>query len=180
MKEPKRYAKDCFNSPSDILWPHVVDTETSLKDCVQTDSAVAYLQSEVIAHAARDLKIRLLEKAAKVMKQKIEDLDILEGNVFLKNSKRASMTVKELMNSGDLIPIVIRLGRAPNSEKTGVPYIATFAEVEVDTETGKVEVLKLVVLNDWNRYVCLRSRGAANWWPVHGIRRGINRRDHIR
>ena len=135
-------------TPSDILWPHVVDTETSLKDCVQTDSAVAYLQSEVIAHAARDLKIRLLEKAAKVMKQKIEDLDILEGNVFLKNSKRASMTVKELMNSGDLIPIVIRLGRAPNSEKTGVPYIATFAEVEVDTETGKVEVLKLVVLND--------------------------------
>jgi xanthine dehydrogenase molybdenum-binding subunit len=130
----------------DIHWSHVVDTETSMKDCVQTDSAVSYLQSEVIAHAARDLKNRLIEKAAAIMKQKVEDLDIADGRVFAKNLN--SMTVKELMNHGDLTPLIIRKSKLPNSEKTGVPYIATFSEVEVDTDTGKVEILKIVVVND--------------------------------
>jgi CO/xanthine dehydrogenase Mo-binding subunit len=130
----------------DIHWSHVVDTETSMKDCVQTDSAVSYLQSEVIAHAAKDLKNRLIEKAAVIMKQKAEDLDIADGRVFSKSSD--SMTVKELMNHGDLTPLVIRKSKAPNSEKTGVPYIATFSEVEVDTDTGKVDLVKIVVVND--------------------------------
>ena len=35
-----------------------------------------------------------------------------------------------------------------NDEKTGVPYFANFAEVEVDMDTGKVDVLHLVVIND--------------------------------
>ncbi len=33
-------------------------------------------------------------------------------------------------------------------KRTGVPYFANFAEVEVDVSTGKVTPLKLVVLND--------------------------------
>ncbi len=32
--------------PEDIHWVQVVDTERGLKDCVQTDSAVSFLQSE--------------------------------------------------------------------------------------------------------------------------------------
>ena len=33
-------------------------------------------------------------------------------------------------------------------EMTGVPFGATFADVEVDTETGEVEIVKLVVVSD--------------------------------
>jgi xanthine dehydrogenase molybdenum-binding subunit len=130
----------------DIHWPHVVDTETSLKDCVQTDSAVSYLQSEVLALAAKDLKMKLIEKAAAIMNKKAEDLDIKDGRVI--SNGASGMTVKEIMNHGDLTPLVVRKGRVPNSEKTGVPYIATFSEVEVDTDTGKVDILKIVIIND--------------------------------
>ncbi|MBI2518866.1 MAG: molybdopterin-dependent oxidoreductase [Bdellovibrio sp.] len=132
-------------TPDDICWSHVIDTETSLKDCVQTDSAVSFLQSEVLAHAAKELKKRLIEKAAVVMKKKPEELDIVDGSVV---SSGGSMTVKELMKQGDLLPIVIHMNKAPNGQKTGVPYIATFAEVEVDTDLGKVDLVKLVVVND--------------------------------
>jgi len=52
------------------------------------------------------------------------------------------------MKKPPLVPIMVKASRPPLAEKTGVPYIATFAEVEVDTSTGKVEVLKLVVVND--------------------------------
>ena len=134
--------------PGDIVWPHTVDTETSLKDCVQTDSAVSYLQSEVVARAALEVKKRILEKAARIMKAGAEDLDIAGGRVFKKAAPSKGMTVKDVFMKGDMLPVVVEMGRAPNPEKTGVPYIANFAEVEVDTATGRVQVLKLVVLND--------------------------------
>lgn len=135
-------------STDDIVWPHTVDTETSLKDCVQTDSAVSYLQSEVVARAALEVKQRILEKASKLMKARAEDLDISGGRVFRKAAPAKGLTVKDVFMKGDMLPVVVEMGRAPNSEKTGVPYIANFAEVEVDTATGRVQVLKLVVLND--------------------------------
>jgi len=58
------------------------------------------------------------------------------------------MKVKEILLSGDLAPITVFMSRPPLAEKTGVPYFANFAEVEVDTSTGRVETLKLVVIND--------------------------------
>ena len=36
----------------DIHWTSIVDTNNGLKDCVQTDSAVSYLQSEVMVYSA--------------------------------------------------------------------------------------------------------------------------------
>jgi CO/xanthine dehydrogenase Mo-binding subunit len=42
----------------------------------------------------------------------------------------------------------VTVSRVPDGEKTGVPFLATFAEVEVDTATGRVGVEKLVVVND--------------------------------
>lgn len=134
--------------PGDIIWPHTVDTETSLKDCVQTDSAVSYLQSEVVARAALEVKKLILEKAARLMKAVPEDLEIADGRVYRRAARSKGMTVKDVFMKGDMLPVVVEMGRAPNPEKTGVPYIANFAEVEVDTATGRVQVLKLVVLND--------------------------------
>ena len=40
------------------------------------------------------------------------------------------------------------VSRRPSGKRTGVPYIASFAEVEVDTGTGRTQVLKLVIIND--------------------------------
>ena len=135
-------------SADDILWPHVIDTETSLKDTVQTDSSVSYLQSEVIALAAQDLKREILERGALVLETKADQLDIVAGRIFVKKNPDKGMTLKELFYMGDRVPIVVTRSRIPNTERTGVPYFANFAEVEVDTDTGKVQVLHLVVIND--------------------------------
>jgi len=135
-------------TPEQIYWPHVVDTATSLKDCVQTDSAVAFLQSEVLANAVPELKARVLEKAAQILKVQPETLDIEKGLVFAKAEPSKKTQLKEIFFQGDLAPVVIKVGKTPNIERTGVPYIANFAEVEVDTDTGLTQVLKLVVIND--------------------------------
>jgi xanthine dehydrogenase molybdenum-binding subunit len=135
--------------PEEIRWVQVVDTDTSSKDCVQTDSAVSYLQSEVMAVAAKELKRRVLERAAPKLGAPPAELDVVGGRIFVTAAPDRAMTVRELMmDATDIVPISVKLSRPPLAERTGVPFIATFAEVEVDTATGRVQVLKEVVLND--------------------------------
>ena len=66
----------------DIHWSPTVDSDDGMKDCVQTDSAVSYLQSELMAQAARELKDRIREIAAPVLGVSPEELEIAEGRVF--------------------------------------------------------------------------------------------------
>ncbi len=134
--------------PEDIIWVSQVDTEINLKDVVQTDSAVAYLQSEAMITAAAELKTKILELAATKFKTKPEELDIADGRIYPKATPKKGMTVKEFLWQEDLVPIPVTISTPPNNEITGVPFMAAFAEVEMDTTTGQTEVLKLVILND--------------------------------
>lgn len=129
----------------DITWVATIDTNSGMRDCVQTDSAVAFLQSEVMVQAAQELKTKLLDLAAPVLGIPPQQLEISDGTI---KGPGKSISVKELLMKGDLVPISVMVSRKPNSQKTGVPYIASFAEVEVDTTTGRTQVIKLVIIND--------------------------------
>ena len=47
-----------------------------------------------------------------------------------------------------MVPILVTVNKTLPEDKTGIPFVATFVEVEVDTGTGKVNVLKMVVVHD--------------------------------
>ena len=131
--------------PEDITWVSTVDTDSGMRDCVQTDSAVSFLQSEVLAVAAEQLKQKLLDLAAPVLGVPADQLTVTGGQI---TAPGRSISVKELLWQGDLVPLSVMVSRRPSGKKTGVPYIASFAEVEVDTGTGRTQVLKLVIIND--------------------------------
>ena len=131
--------------PEDISWVSTVDSNSGMRDCVQTDSAVSFLQSEVMVVAAQELKGKLLDLAASVLGIEAAQLEISEGRV---TGPGVSLSVKELLWKGDLVPLSVTVSRRPAKQRTGVPYIASFAEVEVDTATGRTQVLKLIIIND--------------------------------
>jgi xanthine dehydrogenase molybdenum-binding subunit len=131
--------------PEDITWVSTVDTEGGMRDCVQTDSAVSFLQSEVLAVATQELKGKLLARAGSILGVSADQLTITEGRII---APARSIAVKELLWQGDLVPLSVMVSRRPAGQKTGVPYIASFAEVEVDTSTGRTQVLKLIIIND--------------------------------
>ncbi len=131
--------------PEDIRWVSTVDTDNGMRDCVQTDSAVSFLQSEVLVVAAQQLKQKLLDLAAPVLGVPADQLTVTGGQI---HAPGRSLSVKELLWKGDLVPLSVMVSRRPSGTKTGVPYIASFAEVEVDTGTGRTQVLKLVIIND--------------------------------
>ena len=131
----------------DVHWISTVDTESGLKDQVQTDSAVSYVFAEAIHAAASDAKNQILELAARELNLPTNELSIDNGVIYAKTREKG-LPLKELLSKGTLVPIVACATRPPPAEVTGVPYIATFAEVEVDTETGEVRVSRMVVVND--------------------------------
>jgi xanthine dehydrogenase molybdenum-binding subunit len=135
-------------TPDHITWVEQVDTETSLKDMVQTDSAVSYLHAELMREGANQLRTQILERAEIVFEKKAQELEVSEGKVFVKAEPEKSMTVRDLLWQGDMTPLVASVNRVPPEEVTGVPFAATFVEIDVDTATGLVEVLKIVQLND--------------------------------
>jgi len=134
--------------PENVKWIEKADTDTGYKDMVQTDSSVSYLQAELMPEAAAILKDKLLAMAAAKMEKPRESLDIQKGRAFVKDSPDSFITLKELLWNETMLPILVTVERMPPLEVTGVPYEASFAEVEVDVETGLVTVTRIVQLND--------------------------------
>ncbi len=135
-------------APEDIKWVPLVDSETGLKDMVQTDSAVSYLFGIVMRDAAEQVKAKILEYAAPVLEATADEMDIADARVFLKADPSRGVGVKDLLYEGDLVPIQANVSRCIPNEVTGTPFAASFAEVEVDTETGQTKVLRVVQCND--------------------------------
>ena len=132
---------------ADVEWIATADTETGLKDMVQTDSSVSYLQAELMAKAAAELKEQLVRAAAGALEKPAADVDVAGGLVLVAGEPSGS-TVKDILQSGDMLPLRVTVTDEMPMEKTGAPYLASFAEVEVDTETGMIEVVRLVVVHD--------------------------------
>jgi CO/xanthine dehydrogenase Mo-binding subunit len=101
--------------------------------------------------AARDAKNQLLDVAADVLKKKKEELEIRDGQIFVSGESRP-VPYKDILSKSTTTII----GRGSPKPPQGVAthsFGVHFAEVEVDTRTGKVEVIRLVAAHDVGRAI---------------------------
>ena len=135
-------------------WIYQQDTETGLKDVVQSDSSVSLVLAEAARECAVKVKEEFLAKVARKWDRKPEELDMKDGRVFVKTQPEISQTIREYYDSVDLweeenlVPVTVMHSWPIDDKSYGFAYMATFAEVEVDTETGEVDVLRMVVCSD--------------------------------
>ena len=135
-------------TPRDIKWISSVDTDTGVRDCVPTDSAVSYLQSELMTLAAGQIRDKIVEFAVRRHGVSAGEVNIVDGAIWFGDRTDSKMTVKDFLWQEDMAPILATVNRTPDGALTGVPFAATFVEVEVDLETGKVEVVEMVIVDD--------------------------------
>lgn len=141
-------------SPEKIRWIYYQDTESGLKDQVQSDSSVSYVLGEAAYECGLKLKKKFLEQVSGRMGHSAEELDMFEGRVFVKANPDEGMLIEEYFNSIDLtdedtlVPVTMFHERILSSQDDGVAFMGAFAEVEVDIETGEITVPKLVVASD--------------------------------
>lgn len=101
--------------------------------------------------AARDAKNQLLELAAEILKKTREDLEIRDGQIFIKGDNK-SVSYREILSKVPN-PIVGRGTGKPPQNVALLAFGAHFATVAVDTRTGKVEIERLIAAHDVGRMI---------------------------
>lgn len=134
---------------------HIVtgDTDITMFDIGSHASRSTYCIGNAVIAAAREAKGQLLERASKILGVSPDELDIKNGQIYAMAAPKKVLSVAQV--AGDAIydlkekQCVNISGKGSFIQTTfSPPTEAAFAEVEVDTETGVVQILKLVIAND--------------------------------
>jgi len=103
--------------------------------------------------AAEEARDALFEAAAGMLDTEPEDLESRDSEIHAKSSDRCLLFREVCERLGDVM-IIGQGSRGPNPHNTTLSaFGAQFAEVEVDTETGRVRVLRIVSAHDSGRIV---------------------------
>ena len=138
---------------------HIVtgDTDTTLFDVGAHASCQLYVIGNAALGAARDARGKLLQRAAQTLEVSAEELDTKDGQVFVKANPEKQVSIAEVVTDamynfqGDCLHIVGSSTFSPTRQSP--PYQAVFIDLEVDTETGEVKLLKVVAANDCGRAI---------------------------
>ncbi len=129
------------------------DTDTTTDTGVPGGSRGTTSAGLAVISAARDAKKQLLEVAAEILKKKKEEIEIADGQIVVK-AEGKTIPFREILASAPS-PIVGRGSGKPPQNVALLTFAAHFAEVAVDTLTGKVEILRLVAAHDVGRVINL-------------------------
>ena len=162
------------------------DTTTVPFDAPSHASRVTYSAGNAVMAAARAAKQRMLRVAGIMLEVSAEDLEVSDGKISVKGSPDRSLTVAQVVRRAES-PFVqmTEEGPAPTTvEEKGTiiglssmappgnpsPATAGFVEVEVDTETGEVQVERAVYAHDLGRVI---NPNAAEGQVEGGFQQGI-------
>lgn len=143
------------------------DTERTPYDIGSVASRVTYIVGNAVKRAAEEAKTVLLQAAAELLEASPDDLDVSDNRIYVRGAADHAISVAEAAQTA-----YFRQGKVPqgagsyNPETTfldpetgqGIPYeeyvyATQIAEVEVDTETGEVTVLRVIAVHDCGRAI---------------------------
>ncbi len=128
------------------------DTGTTQYATPSGGSKTVPTEAPAVRNAAVHVKRQLLEMAADDLKTKIDDLRLQGRDIVFRSNSSRKIRVTDLAEFKKR-GVVVGIGyRGPNpAGKTVNPFCVQFCEVEVDTATGEVRILRFLSANDSGR-----------------------------
>jgi len=163
------------------------DTDTAPFDAPTHASRVTYSSGLAVQAAAAEVKKRVLEIASVLMQTGPDELEVSNGLVHVKDSPDNCMPITEVIKIAES-PFILdtEQGPGPSSPpdlkgtiigtsslappENPSPATALFVKVEVDTETGQVDVLRCVFAHDLGKLI---NPNAAEGQVEGGMQQGI-------
>ncbi|MCG6957748.1 MAG: xanthine dehydrogenase family protein molybdopterin-binding subunit [Gemmatimonadetes bacterium] len=144
-------AEELWVDPDTIQIEHA-DTGTTQYATASGGSKTVPTESPAVRAAALDLKKQVLEIAAAQLGVDVATLALREGKVVTTSGPSQEVPLARL-NDLRRRGVVVGVGyRGPNPEGKMVnPFAAHFCEVEVDTRTGRVELVRFLAAQDSGR-----------------------------
>jgi len=138
---------------------HIVtgDTDVTMFDMGSYASRSLYVIGNAVLRATREAKGKLLERAAKALGVTTEKLEIKDRRVYVRSAPEKGISVAEVARDsiynfeGECLNISGKCSFEATSSADS--YQAAFVKVEVDTETGEVKLIKIVIVHDIGRAI---------------------------
>ncbi len=128
------------------------DTATTPYAVQSGGSQTTHINSPTVRAAALDVKRQLLEMGAEQLGVDPAVLELSDGTIVATNAPEKKVSLRELrglQQQQTLVGVGRRDLHPPG--KVALPFAVHFAEVEVDTRTGEVRVLRLLGVQDSGR-----------------------------
>jgi xanthine dehydrogenase molybdenum-binding subunit len=139
------------------------DTDITPYDFATVGSRTTVMHGNAVKLAAEDARRQLLDGTAPLLEVNPEELEAREGWVYVKTEPGKRISIAEIARSfieGSapyVLPKGVIIGRGSFAVLTMPPpvtdCVVNFAEVEIDTETGHVGLLRLVTVVDCGKAV---------------------------
>ena len=128
--------------------PSVVDTDSIGYTSGTGGSSVTFKTGWAAFEAAQHLKEQMIERVARIWDTTVDTVDFKKGVFVSKAEPELKMTFAELAGQLNSTggPIVGRAAVSPTS--VGAAFAGCIADVEVDPDTGKVDVLRFTIVQD--------------------------------
>jgi len=134
--------------PVESVNPQVGDTDTIGWTSMTGGSGAAFKTGWASYEAAQDVKRQMIDRAAMIWERPAEEIELVDGVFRHVSDNELSMTFAELAGeaSGTGGPIVGSANLNPSG--AGSAFATHIVDVEVDPDTGKVEVLRYTAVQD--------------------------------
>ena len=134
--------------PAEDVKPSIVDTDSIGYSSGAGGSGVTFKMGTAVYQAAEDIRTQLVERAAKIWDVDTDDVEYVNGVLRHKSDPELRLTFKQIARrlNGTGGPVVGH-GTA-NPGGVGNAFGLHVVDVEVDPDTGKVEILRYTALQD--------------------------------
>jgi putative selenate reductase molybdopterin-binding subunit len=146
-------AAEALGVPIEKIIPYSSDTDMTPFDPGAYASSTTYISGRAVEKAARGVLQQIVEVGARMLEEKPEDLVAHGAKVCAKDGRFVTYEQVCLSSLYQKDQFQIMATASHMSYDSPPPFAAVFAEVEVDTETGLVRVLKLVEAVDCGQVV---------------------------
>jgi xanthine dehydrogenase molybdenum-binding subunit len=133
--------------PDDIA-PSVVDTDTIGYTATTGGSRIAFDTGLAAIAAAEEVVRQMTARAAKLWERPVDDVTFKDGIFRSKTDASLHLTFKDLAGKLMATGGAVTCSASANSTGVGPIFAGTLVDVEVDPETGKVDILRCTTFLD--------------------------------
>lgn len=132
---------ECMDCHVDEVSVFGADTDVSPYDSGSYASSTTYITGKAVEKACTDLKKQICKIAAEMMKCEADEL-VFEGKQVRRINSDATLSLKEIAVKSQIFNTNTAEATATHASPVSPPpYMVGMVEIEVDKETGKVDVI---------------------------------------
>ncbi len=142
-------AADCLGCDIDDIAVFGVDTDSSPYDSGSYASSTAYVTGGATIKACESLKKRILKEASRFLEVSDKELEFDGKEVYVANAPEKYISMRDLANKSMCFSNnALEVTESNSQPVSPPPFMVGMAEVEIDMETGAIELIDYVGVVD--------------------------------